>query len=149
MRNVAALLVLFFPLAPRGQPPSFSIVCRAEAPPLVPTPLGAICARGDRLYFALSAGPRWHYFSAVSEMRDGVAVWYFPNATTSSAPIAAGEPWLAQSSEIEETHPLGEATLHGLFSQRPLSEDDVRRALGSGDAQIFVAAVDVVFLPSG
>jgi hypothetical protein len=118
----------------RGAGPHLDLVCRADEAPLVATPLGAICQRGDKLYFGIRGRSRWQYLSAVAEMRDGEAVWYFPNERGgASISIPEGEAlrWLAPA-VIDEDQPLGEARLHTILSRAPLSQNGVRAALTTG-----------------
>jgi hypothetical protein len=106
------------------------------APALEPLCLGAdggagACAQGGKLFFKLSPG-RFQAFAALALAPDGKTLWYFPNDTlATSVDLARSKPSgiLDQAIALDDRHAPGDYTLYGVFSERPLTKEEVRQAI--------------------
>ncbi|MCB9555563.1 MAG: hypothetical protein H6707_05615 [Deltaproteobacteria bacterium] len=90
------------------------------------------CRHGARLVFRLDGVAQRSHFAAVAEGPRGTTFWYFPaDATQRSLQLSgAGELIVPRAVVIGKDHPPGRYTVYGVLSSRPLSQDDVRSALG-------------------
>jgi hypothetical protein len=145
--TLAAVLVWVGPLrsddelTARGGPlqPSFSVTCVADG-------RATQCRAGARLAFEVS--PRgFAAFAAVAEAPDGTTVWLFPShGATHSVELRGDGGTVTLPEAVELDGPPGDYTIHALFSQRPLSRDELRTAFQHappGDERVVTLRVNL------
>ncbi len=108
-----------------GAVPGFAVSClgaQGEA---------STCALGGKLVFQVNPGP-FRAFAAIATTPDGTTLWYFPGGDRALGIDLGGlkSPGLLDEAiSIDSEGPAGEYVIHGLFSARPLSRDEVREAI--------------------
>lgn len=114
--------------ATRGQADvksAFEPLCR---PVNAPKQVSSACRPGDLLAFRLSPPEGAAYFSAAALRADGLLIWYFPSASTSSSPTR--DQGLAERGVmLGADHEPGPYRLFGAYSAKPLSQERFRAAI--------------------
>lgn len=142
------------PKRPRWQPFAASVggaLCLAAAlalwlrtpelasrgPALAEQPeLRALCAKpcrqGGALAFEVSGSPKRGFFAAFAQRADGAIVWYLPDASGQSAPLARGNgpAVLDHGVQLGPEQPPGVYEIYGIFSEQPMTRAQIKAALG-------------------
>lgn len=114
--------------ASRGMGPHqarFSLAC-----PDAPDP--EVCRSGDKLIFVVTAAQERNFFASFARREDGAVIWYFPSTSQ--------EPSIRVSSNrvggvlqrgilLGPQHEPGRYQVTGIFSAKPLTQQQVKAAL--------------------
>jgi hypothetical protein len=117
--------------------PSFVVSC------LSPEGRGSACAPGGKMVFQIDPGP-FRAFAAIAEAPDGTTLWYFPGGDRAFGIDLTGlkpNGLLEEAISIGSAGPAGEYVIHGLFSERPLSKNEVRDAIREPEGHHAVVVV--------
>ena len=105
----------------------FSVKCPASEK-------SSVCRRGDTLTFQVAPSAENRYFAAFARhLGDDLVIWYFPEAgRASTRPSADGarKGLLAKGIQIGEDHPGGAYEIYGVFSNRPMTRDNIKTLFG-------------------
>jgi len=95
---------------------------------------GAVCRRDEKLFVGAAASKALPYFAAFLQTSDDKVWWMTPN--TEAQPAAALGPtltWLPEALQLDAQIALGDATLHGVFLDKPLTQKQIAEAFERGE----------------
>ncbi|HEY4056151.1 MAG TPA: hypothetical protein VGM39_06055 [Kofleriaceae bacterium] len=136
---LAAAAVLVLVLMRGHSPASEQIASRGKAASImrvVCAESGGIgsCQRGGKLLFDLAPAGK-AYFAAFAERPDGSVIWYTPaDETGTSERVTDGVAGLGI--RLGDEHPTGTYRVHGVFSDEPLTREEIRAAVNADRADI-------------
>lgn len=111
-----------------GQVPRFSIRCIGGG-------MQGTCRPGDKMTFRLSPPEGNPYFGAFARrLEDNSVVWYFPESAVSKTVDVTEKNHagvLSKGIKLGPEHPAGTYQVFGVFSDAPLSRDEIKALFGS------------------
>lgn len=128
---VAALALGVFVMRPPPADPEFAVRGGGQAGLVlrcIQDQRPAPCALGATLAFEVRPSDK-PYFAAFSRREDGTIIWYLPAPEAASA---KQDGLLSQGFELHAPHQAGRLEVFGLFSDQPMTRDDLKAALGDG-----------------
>ncbi len=88
------------------------------------------CYFGDTLVFMIMPPPKARYFSAAALSAKGILIWYFPSENQGSLLLPPTAEKVAERGiVIGNEHAKGRYRVFGVFSQKPLSQKEVRQTI--------------------
>lgn len=131
-----ALVLFFFYPTDRLEPeftargteqtiPSFTLDCVDRESP-------GICRPGSKLSFTLESTDKDSYFSAFARRSDNTIIWYYPDRAGNGLFVSSSPDrlLLRQGIRLGQEQPPGKYEVFGIFSDHPLTRDDIKAALG-------------------
>lgn len=114
----------------------FELECVADGQP-------SSCRIGAKLTFWVSVTPEAAHFAAFGRRPDGAIVWYVPGPGGQSVRIAQSTSPVPLDTAVmlDEIHGAGKIAVFGVFSAKPLTRSEIKRALGPelrGDGSVSV-----------
>lgn len=117
--------------------PSFSLSCLNDGRP-------GPCLRGSKLVFEV-APAGFRAFAAVAEGPEGSTIWYFPRSgqSTSVDVSTLGKRGVLSEAVVLDDSP-GQYLVHGLFTHRALTREEIREVLGANSAMETAGGIRVM-----
>lgn len=101
------------------------------------------CRQGSKLLFELHPSADRGFFAAFSRRSDGTVIWYFPVQETGTSLHARQAGAVTTGFVLGTEHSPGTYRVYGLFSEQPLSRDDVRAQAESSPSSLVERAIEV------